>query len=197
MDEEDIQYGPYMLPEVTIEPEAQLSMPPLEGQGRAESTMSPIDLLLLGGPKIVLNRYGTISSLSSASKIKKFFNAAKKSKAFKKVGSTLDQISEVAEFANHIYSPISLVEKVYNDAKSQPGTQIIGADPNSTEYTTGPYADEYYIENGKVFKKPELPEEWIYEDLFSGDPLNPRFPSKISLFSKFSKLAEQERKNKK
>ena len=57
MDEEDIQYGPYMLPEVTIEPEAQLSTPPLEGQGRAEYTMSPIDFLLggamTGSPKLL------------------------------------------------------------------------------------------------------------------------------------------------
>jgi len=195
MDEEDIQYGPYMLPEATVQ---DYTLRPMTEEEISNKVIGGSGMLkYMGGPKIILNKYGTISNLSSASKVKRFFNAAKKSKAFKTIGSTLDQISEVAEFANHIYSPISLVEKVYNDAKSQPGTQIIGANPNSTEYTTGPYANEYYIENGKVFKKPELPEEWLYDDMFSGDPLNPRFPSKISLFSKFSKLAEQERKNKK
>ena len=78
MDEEDIQYGPYMLPEVTIEPEAQLSMPPLEGQGRAESTMSPIDFLLggaitrspkllspLGITDLLLNPFISLKSLTN------------------------------------------------------------------------------------------------------------------------------------
>ena len=80
MDEEDIQYGPYMLPEVTIEPEAQLSMPPLEGQGRAESTMSPIDFLLggaitrspkllspLGITDLLLNPFMALKSLRNRS----------------------------------------------------------------------------------------------------------------------------------
>lgn len=77
VNEEDIQYGPYMLPEVTIEPEAQLSMPPLEGQGRAESTMSPIELLLgaaitrspkllspLGVTDLLLNPFISLKSLA-------------------------------------------------------------------------------------------------------------------------------------
>lgn len=78
MDEEDIQYGPYMLPEVTVEPDPELSMPSLAGSGRAESTMSPIELLLGGAitraPKLLsplgiidlgLNPFINLKSLAS------------------------------------------------------------------------------------------------------------------------------------
>ena len=198
--EDNNTYGPYTLPEVTIEPEAELTMPNLSGQGRAESVMSPLEMVLFGSGNI-LGRSALNYGIKQSNPYRQLMDNIKKirgDKRYKKVVKGFDEFSKYINTGFEGMAPISLLEKAYYKTKEGPGTQIIGADPNNPRFTSGKYADDYYIEDGKVYKKPEVELDFLFKELFTGSSENPRFLSKFSILDKFIREAkEQEAKKNK
>ena len=186
MSDDNNIYGPYTLPNVSVEPEVQLSMPPLQGQGRTESTMSPVEMLLLGSGSLLGRSVPSITNygLKQSNPYRKMIDSIKRlrsDKRYKKLMDGVDMASKVVDQAFDAYAPLSLMEKTYYIAKEAPGTQIYGADPNNPMYTTGRYADDYYIENNNVYHKPEVEFDWLLKNIFTGDSDNRRFPSRYSI----------------
>ena len=193
--EDNTTYGPYTLPEVTIEPEAELTMPDLAGQGRAQSVMSPLEMVLFGSGNI-LGRSAVNYGIKQSNPYRQLMDNIKRirgDKRYKKVVRGLDEASKYIDATFEGMAPLSLLEKRYYKTKEGPGTEVIGADPNNPQYTSGRDADEYYIENNKVYKKPEVELDFLFKELFTGSSENPRF---FSRFSALDKLIRETKKNK-
>ena len=187
--EDNNTYGPYTLPEVTVEPVGELTMPDLSGQGRAQSVMSPLEMVLLGKGNILGKSVTSVANygIKQSNPYRRLMDNIKKirgDKRYKKVIKGLDQASKYIDATFEGMAPLSLLEKRYYQTKEGPGTRIIGADPNSPQYTTGKYADDYYIKDGEVYQKPEVELDWLFKELFTGSSENPRFLSRFSILDK-------------
>ncbi len=193
--EDNTTYGPYTLPEVTVEPVGELTMPNLSEQGRVQSVISPLEMVLLGGGNPLVGsavNYG-IRQSNPYRQLMDNIKRIRGNERYKKLVRGFDEASKYLDSTFEVMSPMSLLEKRYYQTKEGPGTEIIGADPNNPRYTSGKYADDYYIQDGKVFQKPEVELDWLFKELFTGSSENPRFLSRLSIIDRAIQKAKKDK----
>jgi hypothetical protein len=196
--EDNTTYGPYTLPEVTVEPAGELTMPDLSQQGRVQSVMSPLEMVLFGSGNIVGRSATSIANygIKQSNPYRQLMDNIKRirgNERYKKLVRGIDEASKYLDSTFEVMSPMSLLERRYYQTKEGPGTEIIGADPNNPRYTSGKYADDYYIQDGKVFQKPEVELDWLFKELFTGSSENPRFLSRLSIIERAIQKAKKDK----
>lgn len=188
MNDDDNIYGPYTLPEVTVQ---DYTTRPMTEEQKANMVVGGPGALeyLMGGP--IMRSKGAITTVKDIIKNRTKLGV---NKELDEMTRKMQEYAEVAQKVGSGYNALSALERAFNVSKSNEALMmrepIIGADPYSPQYS----GEGYRTIDGKVYAIPETELDYIVGPIFSGDLANPNFPSRFSLIER---AYERERAKKK